>query len=716
MKNFTCLPLLLALLSFAASAVELTGAEKAFLRAHNRITIHNEMDWPPFNFNENRQPLGLSIEFMDMLADRLGLEVEYRSGPSWNEFLSMLQAKEIDVMLNIVKTPERDGFTLFTEPYITNPNVIISKTGDRYNSMEELRGKRVAMPEGFFYQELLNTSYPEINQVLTRGQLGALKAVLLGQADAALGELAVVEYLIDRNILNGLVLSGEVDLGVPDIVNLRIGVRNDWPELRSALDKAIKSVSPREMRELQHRWLAVDHRPAGRSLQFSAEEEAYLSARGTVKMCIDPNWMPFESFDRNGRHVGVAADYYDLFEKMLPLRFEAVPVNSWSESLELAQQRKCDILSLAMRTPERSKYLDFTSPYLSIPLVVATRINVPFIEDIHDLEGRTVGIPKGYAFAEIIKANYPGIEVEEVENADAGLEQVRSGKLYACLGTLLTIGNKIQTRYIGEIKITGKLAQKWELGIGVRNDDAILLSVLQKAVGAVSEEQKRAILNKWVSVKYEHGMDYSLVWRIAALAVFIVLVVVYWNRKISRANSLLREARAEIEHKNRQLEMLAVTDKLTGLYNRSKLDEVLGSEIGRSVRYNRTFCVCIVDIDHFKSVNDTHGHQEGDRVLVSFSQLLRAGTRKTDIVGRWGGEEFIIISPETGLDGMLTMAENIRRLIEGHSFGTAGAGTASFGVTCSCADDSPESIIKRADDALYEAKKAGRNRTVSHPC
>ncbi len=169
----------------------------------------------------------------------------------------------------------------------------------------------------------------------------------------------------------------------------------------------------------------------------------------------------------------------------------------------------------------------------------------------------------------------------------------------------------------------------------------------------------------------------------------------------------------ELEEKNKLLEKLVDTDNLTQLYNRVKLDETLISETNRSKRFASSFGIILIDIDHFKEVNDTHGHQMGDTVLKEFAQILKSHSRKTDTVGRWGGEEFMIICPETEIEGILSLANALKEKISLYPFSLGEQKTASFGVTIYIKDEKIDTMIKRADDALYEAKKNGRDRVES---
>jgi diguanylate cyclase (GGDEF)-like protein len=169
------------------------------------------------------------------------------------------------------------------------------------------------------------------------------------------------------------------------------------------------------------------------------------------------------------------------------------------------------------------------------------------------------------------------------------------------------------------------------------------------------------------------------------------------------------DTQSKLVEKNLLLEQLSVTDRLTGLYNRLKLDQVLEEELNRSGRSTKSFALVLLDVDHFKLVNDSFGHPVGDQVLVEIARLLAQGTRNADVVGRWGGEEFLIICRDTDLDGALVLAEKLREMISEHSFSLVGRKTASFGVTAFRADDNVHLMLARTDGALYRSKEKGRN-------
>lgn len=156
----------------------------------------------------------------------------------------------------------------------------------------------------------------------------------------------------------------------------------------------------------------------------------------------------------------------------------------------------------------------------------------------------------------------------------------------------------------------------------------------------------------------------------------------------------------------------ANTDSLTGLINRAGLDKILEDEIHRSHRYSYPLSAILIDIDHFKEVNDTYGHQVGDMILKEFSKILSANIRDVDMLGRWGGEEFLIICPHTDEEGVHVIAENLRSRVEEYSFSVVGKKTASFGIAQYDSSTLAENLFHQLDRALYCAKNMGRNQVV----
>jgi len=162
-----------------------------------------------------------------------------------------------------------------------------------------------------------------------------------------------------------------------------------------------------------------------------------------------------------------------------------------------------------------------------------------------------------------------------------------------------------------------------------------------------------------------------------------------------------------------EIRRVAHTDWLTGVANRLSLGNTLEAEIERSQRYGRPLSLIMFDLDHFKAVNDQYGHEAGDEVLKALAQTVSAELRDADTLGRWGGEEFIIVVPETRLVGATALAEKLRQAVSTMSVPGVPCVTASFGVAELASGDSAKLLARRADEAMYQAKQAGRDRVVA---
>ena len=199
-----------------------------------------------------------------------------------------------------------------------------------------------------------------------------------------------------------------------------------------------------------------------------------------------------------------------------------------------------------------------------------------------------------------------------------------------------------------------------------------------------------------MSVRVETPVDYRLLLQVVAVFVLILASNLFWVVRLRRAN--------------RKLARQAVTDALTGLANRKQLNRFSQGTVETARRHHRPLAVVLFDIDHFKVVNDQHGHLVGDQVLCDIAALLARAVRQGDCLGRWGGEEFLLICPETRGEQALQLAERILAQARSLPLATGKPCTLSAGVAQLGAGDSVNDLLQRADEALYQAKTQGRDR------
>ena len=229
---------------------------------------------------------------------------------------------------------------------------------------------------------------------------------------------------------------------------------------------------------------------------------------------------------------------------------------------------------------------------------------------------------------------------------------------------------------------------------------SIVFWVLDSIIDNVFFEKDKSILENMISPEpIELWMRFVVVLLLISFSIYARHLL---NKQVQISN--------ELEKNKKELENLATTDSLTLLFNRRKFSEILKLEIERERRFGNGLFLMVCDIDKFKNINDKYGHNIGDEVLKAFAKVLQDSIRKIDVVARWGGEEFVLLIPNTEVDLAPAIANKLRKLIESSKFKDISDVTASFGIACYEENDNEESLFNRADKALYKAKKKGRNR------
>lgn len=538
----------------------LTQEEKEFLKKKKVLKVHNELDYKPFNFFVSGNPTGYSIDVMNMVAKKLGIEVQYVTGPSWSNFLDKLKEQKIDVMLNISPTPNRLKHFDFTIPYKKYNYIIYSNSASKISSIEELKGKKVALVKDFAIYEYIRENYPsiEINEVDSMHD--AIRSVSFSQSDATITIQPIAHSVLIEHSIHNVVPTGNVFLDSAEVsqVHLCMATNKKDKMINDMLHKALQSLSYEEITALEQKWfdnLQINDQ----KLQFSLNEINYIKNKKLITLCVDPNWMPYESI-QNGKHTGITKEFIDIFEAKIGIPIKLIPTKNWDESLEFARQRKCDIWSLAMETPQRKDYMDFTKPYISSPLVIATKHDKLFISDIKEIiNTKKLGVVRGYAFNDILRLKYPNNKLVSVNSIQEGLELVSKGELYGFIDSLMTIGYFLRTDYIGELKIAGKFDENWELGVAVRNDDPILVSIFDKVVASVDTQTKESIVTKWTSIVFETKSDYATTFKWLSVILVLLIVFAYRHYILKRYNMSLKSANIKIKESNAQMQYLIDT-------------------------------------------------------------------------------------------------------------------------------------------------------------
>ena len=285
---------------------------------------------------------------------------------------------------------------------------------------------------------------------------------------------------------------------------------------------------------------------------FSKEEIKYIEEINSIKMCVLPNFMPYSDI-KDGKLAGAVSDYMALIEKKIQKPLTLVPTNTWAESLEFAQNRKCDIVTSIAQTKERENYFNFTKPYMEIPFVLLTKAGNSFVDNLSMIKNKKISVVENYTILDSLQSKYKDIEFIKVKNIDEGLEKILNGETFGHIDGLSTSLYKLQTKYLTQISISAKLDETSKLSVAVRNDDDILYGIFQKVISGMDDLQKNEIMNKWVSIEYKKEFDYSILWKVFLVILIILLAILYKQIVLRNANNSLKE---KVEEKTRELRQI----------------------------------------------------------------------------------------------------------------------------------------------------------------
>ncbi len=698
--------------TISSAIVELTEEENAWLVEHPAIKVSNEFDWPPFDFAISGTPQGFGIDLMNLLSERSGLIFQYVNGYTWDELVEMFFAGELDLLHSLSMTPERAEKALFSPPYYHSKNVLILRrdVADT-NDLEDLAGKIIALPKGWSSIQFFEEHFPEVHIVEVESSRQALEYVDQGKVYATVEQEGIAAYFIQKFGFHDLKLSRWIDNDeLQKTSSMHFAVLKDKPELFGILSKALGTLQPEDMMRLEQKWFSREGRQIGiEDVGLTPNERDFLAKKATIRACISPDRMPFETLQQS-QAIGMSADFLEIFAERLGTTFTIVPTSSSIEALAKIKEGNCDILPMATETSSRRTYIDFTSSYLSYSVAIITREKTGFIGGLHEFSGKKVGIPEGEFTWESAPKDYPAVSFVPFPAVTECLLALSSGAIDAALLSLPVATYHIRHMGLNNLKVAGYSGLQDTIRIGVRKNDPQLHSVMSKVTRALSMKDVDSVYQKWVSLTFEHQIDYSLLWKVLGGIALLLILIFGWIWQLMKLNRQIARANRELEVKSLELERISTTDALTGLANRRHIENTLDAEIRRTRRYHRDISIVLIDIDNFKRVNDSYGHQVGDTVLVKFAELLKSDIRGSDVAGRWGGEEFLVVCPETDIAAVAAQAEHLRQRISNIPFAVPGRQTASFGVASLGKGESRDDLVRRADDALYAAKNNGRNR------
>lgn len=547
-----------------------------------------------------------------------------------------------------------------------------------------------------------------------------------------------------------------------------------------------------------------------------------------VRLCVDPDWEPYERLLPTGEYVGIAADLLAIAFKRAGVRYSVVPTLDWDHTLESARNGDCDAIGFLNQTAERDKWMIFTDPYFTDPNVIITRTEHSYIANLAGLTGETMALIRGTSVIERVRRDFPGIQIIEVETERDAFAAVERGRADMTIRSLTVAAYTIRNEGWFNLKVSGEVPEyRNELRIGILQNNVELRDTLDEAIATITPQEVQDVTNRHISLEVAYEIDHVLIWRIVGTFSIGIIIIILWilferkhNRRLTAVNISLHESEEryrllvetamegiaviqdgavvyanreisnmlgrsleelqslpsfmevvapeyrELAAKNHskqvageyvqqryelfltrangdifpvevsgtpikwqnqpaalnvfmditdrkqteeQIRHLALHDPLTGLPNRRLLMDRMEQAIKTARRANGHVGLLFVDLNGFKSVNDTYGHETGDRLLQAVATRLLETLRTADTVARVGGDEFVILLPSISGPMLMTVpVEHIRAaLAEPFQLDKLEL-TISGSVGAACFPDDGQTadlLLQKADSEMYRHKR-----------
>ncbi len=421
----------------------------------------------------------------------------------------------------------------------------------------------------------------------------------------------------------------------------------------------------------------------------------------TIKVVNSSSWSPFSFIGEDGQPKGMLYDLWLEIGRQQGIKVEFINTR-WTNSLDMMRSGDADVHAGLFQSSERDAYLDFSVP-IRIPiatrLFVSSQLDIDGLYEVGDISVGVIsgGFSEGFIhqnYASVVTKSYPGT-MALLKAAIAGEVQAFASDYAAAMYYLHKYGeptsfSAVETLYMERLRAA------------VAKGNTAQLELINKALLELPDEDFNRIVNKWIQSDSQlpEWVLPSFLLSIALLSLTFVLCY---------ALLLKRQVRS----KTRELQVLSEMDSLTKAFNRKKFESCFEDELRRYHRNGEVFSLLLMDVDNFKQINDTYGHVVGDETLIALVARLKKNIRQTDLLARWGGDEFTILCLNTDSTAAVELAKALQQQITGYSFNTIERCTISIGVAQVQPNDKTDDIFVRADEALYHSKAEGKN-TVNY--
>lgn len=671
------------------------------------VSINNQ---PYMHVSLQGEAQGLFVDMWQQWSELTGTKIAFVPDSSFNN-LNNLQKGRIDAIVAFPGTDDLPDNLLGAHQLYSFNSEFFGLARLQLQPLDQLSTAKIGVYENAPYVTELQQRYPKLDFIRYRTLVQMVDAVLNDELAGFFGSSVTVPVRLQQlNVWDSFSRAESSVIRTP----LYSLVRADKPKLAEQIRQGFSTLSLDMLEQIEQRWIADTSQRyfAGfrDKVPLSKQEERWLNQHTPLRVGMLRNWPPMEFADSQGKPAGVTVDMLTLLSERMNFKFDIKLYNQFDAMLKDLQQGKLDLIANVSEQEDRKSYALFTDEFWSTQWVAVS--HAENVNSINQLNGKRVAIYQDYQLARDLNRLLPQATLLAVEDLRHGLDLLLDNKVDFVLDSAAATSEMLrQSGYTHfRVQVLDDVPAYLSL-IAVRKDYQPLIEILNKGLRSISQNERQQLYQKWFSFQITQGINKEqlnrLMWQIGGVVLLLLGFFVFWNLSLRREVALRRAA-------EQKLRFLATHDDLTQLPNRSLIKERIEQALLQHARHNEIMALLFIDLDGFKDVNDVHGHDLGDELLLKLAMILQDAVRKSDTVARFGGDEFVVLL--TGLlsrDDAAIVAEKILHSISKPitlSVGEVLVG-ASIGIAVYPYDGTDSAkLLKVADSLMYRIKQQGKNR------
>ncbi|MGB1261502.1 MAG: transporter substrate-binding domain-containing protein [Cognaticolwellia sp.] len=703
------------------SAAERANIEKKWLgidKSDNVLTVSYFNDQMPFSDTANTgNAQGFLIEFWKMWSTFSGVNIEFIVADPKER--APKKPYDVDIQLSNMlaenkNQPSAAGPVIYNVQY----GLYLPNDMDEPKHVSEIKYKNIGVVSTHGFIDDLNTHLPHANIRYFNNYHSLFSAATNGELDIIAGQRDVIEhYLIEYKLQSRYSYFNQYSFHR----DIRPNLTADNLALGQLILEGLNEIPTESLVALEKKWHLNNSsgyfKRQLKQLTLTAQESLWLKQHNHISFGITKNWAPIEFVDRYGEFKGINPDIIQLLAQRLNITIDYRVYDNFDTMYQGVLTGDVDVIGSVVANEERKEQVLFTESYWHMPWVILHPMELGKQLNLDNFKGKSLAIAKGYYLVSRIRNEYPTITLRLVDNSEQGLLAVQKGLVDGFIDNLSSGSELLKRESLVNLTMSVLEGVDVEANhLAVNKALPTLANILNKAVLTISDADSQQIYEKWFDISIETGLNKNVVLRVAAqiavVIMIIIVVIMAWNRRLYREIKSRRELEKQMKH-------MATHDDLTGLANRILLKDRLSNAVKFHQRQKLKIAVLFIDLDGFKGINDTYGHDVGDELLVDVATRLKGCVRESDTVVRFGGDEFVILL--TGLhnqDEAAYVADKVLNVIQQPLALSAVNATigCSMGIAMYPGDgNSDNELLKVADSLMYKAKAAGKNHFVFTP-